>query len=114
MATWPTLKEVRAKLRLQPDPVEDGFIQTALDAAIDYGNRRTNYRWDPNAAPSQWETGLPDAVHEACAIHAAQLYKRRDSLDGTIGFGDLGLVRVGRFDRDIEALYSAVGPLVFG
>jgi hypothetical protein len=114
MAVWPVLKDVRTLLRMQPDPVEDLVIADALAAAIDYGNRRTNYQWDPNTAPSQWQTGLPDAVYLACKIHAARLYRRRDSIDGTIGFGDAGIVRVGRFDADIEALYSAVGPLVAG
>jgi hypothetical protein len=123
MAAWPQLKEVRALLRLQPDPVEDGFIASALAAAIDYGNRRTNYQWPPSGFPpdpgvrSSLDTDpldLPDAVHEACLFHAARLYRRRDTIDGTIGFGDAGVVRVGRYDADIEALYSSVGPLVFG
>jgi hypothetical protein len=114
MAAWPVLKDVRTLLRMQPDSVEDLVIADALAAAIDYGNRRTNYRWDPNTAPSQWQTGLPDSVYQACLIHAAKLYRRRDSIDGTIGFGDAGVVRVGRFDADIEALYSLVGPLVAG
>jgi hypothetical protein len=109
MAYWPKLPEVRSLLRLQPDPVEDGIIGTALAAAIDYGNRRMNLGggWIENGT-------LPDAAHEACLFHAARLYRRRDSIDGTLGFGDLGVVRVGRVDADIEALYSAVCPMVFG
>jgi hypothetical protein len=114
VATWPALKDVRTLLRLQPDSVEDGVIQSALDAAIDYGNRRTNYAWDPNATPSQWQTGLPDAVYQACLLHAARLYRRRDSLDGTVGWGDLGVIRVGRVDPDVASLYDTVGPMVFG
>jgi hypothetical protein len=46
---------------------------------------------------------LPDAAHEACLIHAARLYRRR-TIDGTIGFGDMGAIRVGRYDADVEAL----------
>ena len=53
-------------------------------------------------------------MFQAALFHAARLYRRRDSLDGTIGFGDMGLVRVGRVDPDIEALYATVGPVVFG
>jgi len=105
------LPEVRKLLRLQPDPNEDAVITTALVAAIDYGNRRLNYRYP---IPPFDDGALPDTAHEACLLHAARLYRRRDSLDGTIGFGDAGAVRVGRFDPDVEALYSAVGPLVFG
>jgi hypothetical protein len=111
MAYWPKLPEVRSLLRLQPDAVEDGIITTALAAAIDYGNRRLNYKYP--IPPSDNGT-LPDVAHEACLFHAARLYRRRDSIDGTLGFGDLGVVRVGRVDADIEALYSSVGPLVFG
>jgi hypothetical protein len=37
-------------------------------------------------------------------MHAARLYKRRDSLDGTIGLPDMGMLRVGRFDSDIDGL----------
>jgi hypothetical protein len=124
MAVWPTLKEVRSLLRLQPDPTEDGFIQTALSAAIDYGQRRLGLvlvdngdgTFGPAREPSYPgdTTVLPDTCHQACLIHAARLYRRRDSIDGTLGFGDLGVVRVGRVDADIEALYSSVGPLVFG
>lgn len=111
MAYYPTLVEVRKFLRLQPDANDDAVITTALAAAVDYANRRTNYKYP---IPPFDDGTLPDAAHQACLIHAARLYRRRDSIDGTLGFGDLGLVRVGRADPDIEALYSAVGPLVFG
>lgn len=111
MANWPTLPEVRKLLRLQPDANEDGVITTALAAAIDYGNRRLAYKYP---IPPYDDGRLPDAAHEACLLHAARLYRRRDSLDGTIGFGDAGGIRVGRLDPDVDALYTAVGPLVFG
>jgi hypothetical protein len=31
-----------------------------------------------------------------------------------LGLGDMGVIRVGRFDADIAAAYDAVGPMVFG
>jgi hypothetical protein len=111
MANWPTLTEVRTFLRLQPDPKDDGVIQTALAAAIDYGNRRTSYTYP---IPPYDNGLLPDAVHFACVEHAARLYKRRDTVDGTIAWGDMGALRVGKVDPDIEAAYTAVGPMVFG
>jgi hypothetical protein len=111
MANWPTMPEVRSFLRLQPDPTEDGFITTALMSAIDYGNRRMAYRYP---VPPYDNGLLPDGAHYACVMHAARLYKRRDTVDGTLGFGDLGVVRVGRFDADIDAAYASLGPLVFG
>jgi hypothetical protein len=108
VAVWPKLPEVRSLLRLQPDTVEDPIIATALAAAVDYGNGRTNQVYVTD------DGSLPDAAHEACLLHAARIYRRRDSLDGTIGFGDAGAIRVGRIDPDVDALYSLVGPVVFG
>lgn len=123
MAAWPTLKEVRTFLRLQPDPDQDGIISTALAAAVDYGVGRMGFvvtldidgatliytpRYPPDA------TDLPDSAHQACVMDAARLYRRRDSVDGTIGFGDMGAIRVGRTDADVERLYARAAPLVFG
>jgi Phage gp6-like head-tail connector protein len=109
MAAWPTLKEVRTLLRLQPDDTEDGVIQSALAAAIAYGIGRTNNQWAADA------TDLPDNAHEACLIDAARIYRRRDSLDGTIGWGDAGAIRVGRFDPEVDRLYALCpGSVVFG
>lgn len=111
MAAWPKLPEVRTFLRLQPNDVDDLVIDTARLAAIDFGNRRTNYKWDPNVDP---DVVIPDTVHQACLMHAARLYRRRDSVDGTIGYGEMGVIRVGRLDGDITSLYDSVGPVVFG
>jgi len=108
---WPTLPEVRAFLRVVGTD-EDPVIDQARAAAVDYGNRRTAYRWVPGSS-STWVQPMPAAVHEAAVLHAARLYKRRDSIDGTVGWADVGLTHVGRVDPDVEALYSAVGPLVF-
>src|SRR5262245_23363495 len=110
---WPTLTEVRSFLRLEPNAKDDAVISTALAAAIDYGNRRTSYRWAPDNEIN-WASPFPDTVHMACLEHAARLYKRRDTIDGTIGWGDMGALRVPKVDPDIEALYTAVGPMVFG
>jgi hypothetical protein len=115
VASWPTLPDVRAYLRLQPDAKEDAIIGQALAAATAYGVAR--YGRDAT-------TGLPihdvDAVdvpengRQACMIHAARLYRRRDSVDGTIGFGDGGAIRVGRVDADIIDLYGLNTRVVFG
>lgn len=108
MAAWPNLAEVRTLLRLTPDPKEDAVIQTALAAAVDYGISRYNGVYDAASVD------VPDSGHEACLLHAARLYRRRDSVDGTIGFGDMGAIRVGRVDPDVEALYALRGWVVFG
>lgn len=123
MAAWPTLKEVRTFLRLQPDPDQDGIIQTALAAATDYGIGRMGFTitYDPDTGAATYTpryaadaTDLPDSAHQAALMHSARLYRRRDTVDGTIGFGDMGAIRVGRVDPDIEALYARKAPLVFG
>ena len=126
MASWPALKEVRSFLRLQPDPDQDAVIGTALAAAVGAGVKRLGFaitvvdngdgtftRTYTPTYPADTDL-LPDASHEACLMHAARLYRRRDSIDGTLGFGDAGVVRVGRFDADIEYLYALDAPLVFG
>jgi hypothetical protein len=122
MSAWPTLAEVQTFLRLQPDPIEDGVVQTALDAAINYGVGRMGSTYVDNGDGTCTRTPnydtdtttLPDAAHQACLQHAARLYRRRDSVDGTIGFGDMGLIRVGSTDADRNDLYANVGPVVFG
>ena len=115
MASWPTLPEVRAYLRLQPDAKEDAIIDQARNAAIDYGVRR--FGKDPTTLVDRYPADtvdLPETARQACQIHAARLYRRRDSIDGTIGFGDIGAIRVGRADADVEGLYGQQAPVIFG
>ena len=109
MATaWPNLAAVRTYLRLQPDATEDAVIGQALAAAVDYANRRTNQAYVGT-------NFVPDLAYDACVKHAAALYKRRDTVDGTLGWADMGVVgRVGRVDPDVERAYQTVGPVVFG
>jgi len=115
VASWPTLAAVRTYLRLQPEPGSDAVIQSALAAAVDFGVAR--FGKDPATGLDVYPpdaTTVPDSAYQACLIHAARLSKRRDSTDGTIGFGDLGVIRVGRFDVDAESLYVQHAPMVFG
>jgi hypothetical protein len=109
VAEWPSLKEVRTFLRLQVDPTEDAVIDSARLAAIDFGIRYLGGGRFPADT-----VDLPDTAHQAAIQHAARLYKRRDSVDGTLGYGELGVVQVGRTDPDVLALYSVVRPAVFG
>jgi hypothetical protein len=120
-AGWPKLADVRTVLRLQPDPTEDAVIDSARLAAIDYGVKRTSRRVHnadgtvsivPPYPPDVDE--LPDALYEAALLDSARIYRRRDSLDGTVAWGDMGAIRVGRADPDVDRLYATVGPVVFG
>lgn len=108
MASWPTLKELRSLLRLQPEAAEDDVVNMARRAAVDYGVRRLDHRYPEDS------TELPEAAHQACLLHAARLYRRRDSLDGTAGWGELGVVRISGRDPDVAGLYDSCGPVVFG
>jgi hypothetical protein len=110
---WPTVEDLAAFLRVPvpTDPGELGVMTSALDAAIDYGNRRLNYAFDP---ADETLPALPPIGGYSCKQHAAKLYRRRDSTDGTIGFGDAGVVRVSGRDWDVENGYAALGPMVVG
>lgn len=49
---------------------------------------------------------VPTAVKQACVLLAARHFKRYDSPLGVAGFGDLGAIRVGRVDPDVQALLA--------
>jgi len=49
-------------------------------------------------------SAVPTAVRQACTLLAMRQFKRYDSPTGVMGFGDMGVIRIGRFDPDIEAL----------
>lgn len=108
---WPTDADVRAFLRLGTTTAEDDSVLTsALDAAIDYGNMRTNYRFDPSAPNPVPARPL---AHFACTVHAALMFRRRDSSDGTIAVAE-SVVRVTARDPQVENNYAAIGPMVVG
>ena len=100
-ADWPGLDDVKALLRIE-DSADDAFIQTNLAAAIDWVTGRCAAQWtDPGSLDF-----LPDALFTVAQYEAARLTRRRDSVDGTIGWGDMGVVRVGPKDPDIETLIA--------
>lgn len=47
---------------------------------------------------------IPPAVEEACILRAANLFKRKEATFGVAGFGEFGVVRIGRADPDVVAL----------
>jgi hypothetical protein len=49
-------------------------------------------------------SAIPEAVKQAAILLSIRTFKRLDSPFGVAGFGDLGVIRVGRTDPDIEAL----------
>lgn len=49
-------------------------------------------------------SAVPTAVRQATVILASRIFKRNDSPLGVAGFGDLGVIRVGKLDPDVDAL----------
>ena len=58
-----------------------------------------------------WST-VPVAVKQAAILLAMRQFKRYDSPLGVAGFGDIGVMRVGRVDPDVEALLMPFKKLV--
>lgn len=51
-------------------------------------------------------TAVPTDITQACLIQAARIFKRKDSPEGVAGWGDFGVIRVGRTDPDVISLLS--------
>lgn len=102
MATdWPQVDDVKTLLRLD-DSSDDELIATNLAAAVAWIMNRCDTEWTDNSGPGF----LPDPLFMVAQYEAARLTRRRDSVDGTIGWGDMGVVRVGPKDPDIETMIA--------
>jgi hypothetical protein len=110
MATaWPGLQDVKNLLRIGSDTSDDAVVSQALAAAIAWVTARVDGCWTTPANRGF----LPDPLFSVALYEAARLYRRRDSVDGTIGWGDLGVVRVGPKDPDIETMIAPYLRIVF-
>jgi hypothetical protein len=107
-AAWPQIADVKLVLRID-DTADDAFVGTCLAAAVAWVTSRVDARYSTSGAPEF----LPDPLFTAAQAEAARLYRRRDSVDGTIGWGDMGVVRVGPKDPDIETLLAPYLAIVF-
>ncbi len=47
---------------------------------------------------------VPEDVEQACLIRAAAIFKRKEATFGVAGFGEFGVVRIGRRDPDVMDL----------
>jgi len=47
---------------------------------------------------------IPPDVEEACILRAAAIFKRKEATFGVAGFGEFGVVRIGRNDVDVVSL----------
>jgi hypothetical protein len=106
--TWKT-----SDFQLEPlNGVSGGLIQpaTRIRAVGDYlfpiwsvGSTYNNFAPVQVVGVFGW-SAVPTAVKQACILLAMRQFKRYDSPLGVAGFGDLGAIRVGRVDPDVEAL----------
>jgi len=57
-------------------------------------------------------SNIPNAIKQATILLAMRQFKRFDSPLGVAGYGDLGVVRVGRVDPDVESLIAPFRRMV--
>jgi hypothetical protein len=73
-----------------------------LVAAVPPSIRIICDRTDEWAGPDD----VPEPVAEAALLFEGRLWQRRNSLDGTVGFGDAGIVTIARNDVDVVRLLA--------
>lgn len=110
-AAWPTVDDVKVLLRVT-DSSDDTLIGQDLAAAIAWVTNRVDPKYVPGTPT--FVAPLPDPLFSVAQHEAARLVRRRDSVDGTIGWGDMGVVRVGPKDPDIETLITPYLVVVVG
>lgn len=81
------------------DSPAEGLWQLALDAVEDHFTNSDGY-----TPPTDWET-LP-TVQVGLLMQAARLIKRSGSPDGVAGWGEMGVIRISKFDPDIAEQLS--------
>jgi hypothetical protein len=105
---WPTVDDVKNYLRLGTGVTpDDSLVADQLNAAIGWVSVRVDAKFLPDSGGL-----LPYPVFTATVMEAGRLYRRRDSVDGTVGWGDMGVVRVGPKDPDIETMLASFLAIV--
>lgn len=103
------LGDVKKYLGSQPQstPVNDEVLTNALEAAEERVTSRCMDVYVQAPVPdTEPPWARPDVIDQAVTMLAARLYRRRFSVGGFEGFGDLGLARVPALDPDIEDLLT--------
>jgi hypothetical protein len=107
---WPTVADVQNLLRVEAGVAgDDTLIGQDLNAAIGWVMARCM----PQYVTPGDDRFLPAQLFTVAQHEAGRLYRRRDSVDGTIGWGDMGVVRVGPKDPDIETMIAPFLNVVF-
>jgi hypothetical protein len=89
--------------------IADGLTNypyTTIRAVGDYFWPMSNGEALVQVTSNQWGwPAIPDPIEQACVIQSLRIFKRLDSPLGVLGFGDLGVVRVGRsLDPDVAQM----------
>jgi hypothetical protein len=96
--------------QLEPlNQIADGLTNypyTTIRAVGDYFWPMSNGEALVQVTSNQWGwPAIPDPIEQACVIQSLRIFKRLDSPLGVLGFGDLGVVRVGRsLDPDVAQM----------
>jgi hypothetical protein len=107
---WPTVADVQNLLRVESGvPGDDQLVTQELNAAIGWVSRRCLSEYVSEGS----DRFLPAELFVVAMHEAARLYRRRDSVDGTVGWGDMGVVRIGPKDPDIETMIAPYLAVVF-
>lgn len=94
--SWPpTLADLKADVRATDDDRDDDALGVRLAAAIAYVE-------DVHASDPEFLES--DRARLGCLMLAVRLYRRRDTPDGLLMAGELGAVRVGTGDPDIDRM----------
>lgn len=97
--TWTTVTDYR----LEPDnalalgrPVTYIRLPGSMWCLFSDAEIRVTAKWG-------WPS-VPDEVVQATLLQAARLFKRKDSVGGTVGTEEFGFLRITRVDPDVQAL----------
>jgi hypothetical protein len=102
MADWPDVDRLARWINIAvPSPAETLTLEEIV-AAVPEAIRQYCDR------PDEWVDvdTVPEPVAEAALLFEGRLWQRRNSLDGTVGFGDAGVVTVARSDGDVMRLLA--------
>lgn len=108
--TWDTTLSLATDFRLEPRNAATNGPAYAWWRIVAIGGTRLvvsdtleTLRVTSRGGWSEW----PDDVVQAGIIRAAAVFKRKESIDGTAGFGEMGIVRISsRRDPDVVELLT--------
>lgn len=102
MADWPDVDRLARWVNVSTPTETEAAILDELVAAVPPHVRA----YCDRTFDGLDDVELPEPVAEAALLLEGRLWQRRNSLDGTVGFGDAGVVTVARTDSDVYRLLA--------